>query len=135
MLDLIPWDEFVLLYTGKGLDEIIMIDSLKCLHIDQERASNNCIFLANTLSSAKEVVDCLNKIISCLLIAATFILWLLLTGLATTKVLLLIVSPLLAATFVFGDTCKTLFQGIIFVFVVHPFYVGDLCVIDGNMVS
>ncbi|XP_056699791.1 mechanosensitive ion channel protein 10 isoform X2 [Spinacia oleracea] len=100
-----------------------------------ERASNNCIFLANTLSSAKEVVDCLNKIISCLLIAATFILWLLLTGLATTKVLLLIVSPLLAATFVFGDTCKTLFQGIIFVFVVHPFYVGDLCVIDGNMME
>ncbi|KNA16756.1 hypothetical protein SOVF_086210 [Spinacia oleracea] len=26
-------------------------------------------------------------------------------------------------------------EGIIFVFVVHPFYVGDLCVIDGNMME
>ncbi|XP_021774199.1 uncharacterized protein LOC110738138 [Chenopodium quinoa] len=100
-----------------------------------ERARNNCLFLANTLSSAKEVVDCLNKIISWLLIVATFIMWLLLTGLASTKVLVIIASPLLAATFIFGDACKTLFQGIMFAYVIHPFDVGDLCVIDGNMVE
>lgn len=110
-----------------------MIDNLGW--VDQERARKNCLLLANTLSSAKEVVDCLNKIISWLLIVATFIMWLLLTGLASTKVLVLIASPLLAATFIFGDACRTLFQGIMFAYVVHPFDVGDLCVIDGNLVS
>ncbi|KNA16757.1 hypothetical protein SOVF_086220 [Spinacia oleracea] len=100
-----------------------------------EGARTNCLLLANTLSSAKEVVDCLNKIISTLLIAATFVMWLLLTGLATTKLLVVIASPLLAATFIFGDSCKTLFQGIIFTYVVHPFDVGDLCVIDQKMME
>ncbi|XP_056693006.1 mechanosensitive ion channel protein 5-like [Spinacia oleracea] len=100
-----------------------------------ERARYNCLYIANTLSSATEVADCLNKIISWLLIAATIILWLLLTGLATTKVFVLIASPLLAATFIFGDTCKTLFQGIMFVYVVHPFDVGDLCAIDGKLME
>ncbi|XP_021840051.2 mechanosensitive ion channel protein 10 [Spinacia oleracea] len=109
--------------------------SLEKVRIWMERARKNCLLLANTLSSAKEVVDCLNKIISWLLIVATFIMWLLLTGLASTKVLVLIASPLLAATFIFGDACKTLFQGIMFAYVVHPFDVGDLCVIDGNMIE
>ncbi|KAL8498889.1 hypothetical protein ACS0TY_022017 [Phlomoides rotata] len=31
----------------------------------------------------------------------------------------------------FGNTCKTIFEAIIFVFVMHPFDVGDRCVIDG----
>ncbi|KAL2941697.1 Mechanosensitive ion channel protein 4, partial [Bienertia sinuspersici] len=56
--------------------------------------------------------------------------WLLLTGLASTKILVIIASPLLAATFIFGETCKTLFEGIIFVFVVHPFDIGDTCEIE-----
>lgn len=103
--------------------------------MDQERAHNNCLVLANTLSSAEEVVDCLNKIISTLLIAATFILWLLISGLATTKVLVLIASPSIAVTFIFRDVCKTVFYGIVFAYVVHPFDVGDLCFIDENLVS
>uniref|UniRef100_A0A803LEW8 Mechanosensitive ion channel protein n=1 Tax=Chenopodium quinoa TaxID=63459 RepID=A0A803LEW8_CHEQI len=117
-------------YVGSSQDI-----SPEIFHTWMERACNNCLFLANTLSSAKEVVDCLNKIISWLLIVATFIMWLLLTGLASTKVLVIIASPLLAATFIFGDACKTLFQGIMFAYVIHPFDVGDLCVIDGNMVE
>ncbi|KMT01123.1 hypothetical protein BVRB_9g223750 [Beta vulgaris subsp. vulgaris] len=113
-----------------------MINTLDCASmLYQERARNNCLFLANTLSSAMEVADCLNKIISVILISATFILWLLLTRLASTKVLVLIASPLLAATFVFGDTCKILFQGVFFVYAIHPFDVSDLCVIDGTMME
>ncbi|KAL2940837.1 Mechanosensitive ion channel protein 9 [Bienertia sinuspersici] len=87
------------------------------------------------LSSAKEVVNCLDKIISWLLIGAIFIMWLLLTGLATTRVIALIASPLLAATFIFGESCKTLFQGILFVYVTHPIDVADLCFIDGKMLK
>ncbi|KAH9626937.1 hypothetical protein KSS87_003888 [Heliosperma pusillum] len=100
-----------------------------------EKSHHNCLFLANTLCSAKEVVDCLNNIISVLLISASLIIWLLFTRIATTNLLILIASPFFAATFIFGDTCKSLFQGIMFVYVVHPFDVGDLCVIDEKMME
>ncbi|XP_021859472.1 mechanosensitive ion channel protein 10-like isoform X1 [Spinacia oleracea] len=99
------------------------------------RAHNNCMFLANTLSNAKEVADCLNSIIGGILIGVSFIMWLFLTRVATTKVVVLVASPLLAATFIFGDTCKTLFEGFFFIYVVHPFDVGDLCVIDEKMLE
>ncbi|XP_020536366.1 mechanosensitive ion channel protein 10 isoform X2 [Jatropha curcas] len=38
---------------------------------------------------------------------------------------------LVVAAFIFGNTCKTMFEAIIFVFVMHPFDVGDRCVVDG----
>ncbi|KAK1399176.1 Mechanosensitive ion channel 10-like protein [Heracleum sosnowskyi] len=57
--------------------------------------------------------------------------WLLLVEIATTKVLVFLSSQLVAAAFLFGNTCKTIFEAIIFVFVMHPFDVGDRCVIDG----
>ena len=61
--------------------------------------------------------------------------WLLLTGLATTKVLVLIATPILGLSFIIQDTCKTLFEGVMFAYVVNPFNVGDLCILDGTMVS
>ncbi|GAB4842476.1 hypothetical protein Ancab_012450 [Ancistrocladus abbreviatus] len=95
------------------------------------RAHKYCLALGYTLTDAKGVVDCLNQLMSGSVIAVVILAWLLLTGIATTKVLIAIVSPLLATTFVFGDTCKTLLEGIIFAFVKHPFDVGDRCIIDG----
>ncbi|PPR81386.1 hypothetical protein GOBAR_AA39327 [Gossypium barbadense] len=38
---------------------------------------------------------------------------------------------LVVAAFMFGNTCKTIFEAIVFVFVMHPFDVGDRCVVDG----
>lgn len=35
----------------------------------------------------------------------------------------------------FGNMCKTAFEAIIFVFVMHPFDVGDRCVVDGVQVT
>ncbi|GAB4842507.1 hypothetical protein Ancab_012481 [Ancistrocladus abbreviatus] len=95
------------------------------------RAYKYSLALGYTLLHAKEVVDCLNLIMSGLVIAVVILARLLLTGIASTKVLIAIMSPFLAATFIFGDTCKTLFEGIIFAFVKHPFAVGDRCIIDG----
>lgn len=60
---------------------------------------------------------------------------LLVMGLATTKVIFLVTSQLLLVGFMFQNTCKTMFESIIFVFVMHPFDVGDRCVIDGVQVS
>ena len=51
------------------------------------------------------------------------------------KLLLFLSSQLLLVVFMFGNTAKTVFEAIIFVFVMHPFDVGDRCVIDGVQVS
>jgi small-conductance mechanosensitive channel len=57
-------------------------------------------------------------------------LWLLILGIATTQFFVFIGSQLLVAAFVFGNTMKTIFEGIIFLFVMHPFDVGDRCEIE-----
>ncbi|XP_068658791.1 mechanosensitive ion channel protein 10-like [Aristolochia californica] len=87
--------------------------------------------LAHSLNDTKTAVKQLNKLVSGIVIAVILIIWLLLMGVATTKVLLVISSQMLLVVFIFGNTCKTLFEAIIFVFVMHPFDVGDRCVIDG----
>ncbi|KAI7740275.1 hypothetical protein M8C21_001365, partial [Ambrosia artemisiifolia] len=38
---------------------------------------------------------------------------------------------IVVVAFIFGNTCKTIFEAIIFLFVMHPFDVGDRCEIDG----
>lgn len=87
--------------------------------------------LAHALNDTKTAVKQLNKLITALLIVIIMVVWLLLTGIATTKVLVVLSSQLVVAVFMFGNTCKTIFEAIIFVFVMHPFDVGDRCVIDG----
>lgn len=56
-------------------------------------------------------------------------------GIATTQVIVVISSQLLVVVFMFGNTCKTTFEAIIFVFIMHPFDVGDRCVVDGVQVN
>ena len=91
--------------------------------------------LAHALTDTKTAVKQLNKLITALLMIIIVIIWLLLTGIATTKVLVVMSSQLVVAVFMFGNTCKTIFEAIIFVFVMHPFDVGDRCVIDGVQVT
>ncbi|WOG81483.1 hypothetical protein DCAR_0100632 [Daucus carota subsp. sativus] len=87
--------------------------------------------LAHALNDTKTAVNQLNTLVTVILIVIIIVVWLLLVEIATTKVLLFLSSQLVAAAFLFGNTCKTIFEAIIFVFVMHPFDVGDRCVIDG----
>ncbi|KAF5748352.1 mechanosensitive ion channel protein 10 [Tripterygium wilfordii] len=87
--------------------------------------------LAHALSDTKTAVKQLNKLVTGILIVVSFVVWLLLMEIATTKVLVLLSSQLVLAAFMFGSTCKAIFEAIIFVFVMHPFDVGDRCVVDG----
>ena len=87
--------------------------------------------LAHALSDTKTAVRQLNKLVTCILVIVTIVIWLLLMEIATTKVLVFLSSQLVVAAFMFGNTCKTIFEAIVFVFVMHPFDVGDRCVIDG----
>ncbi|GLT71941.1 hypothetical protein SLA2020_439230 [Shorea laevis] len=86
--------------------------------------------LAHALNDTKTAVKQLNKIVTVILIVVTTLVWLLLMEIATTRVLVFLSSQLVVVAFIFGNTCKTIFEAIIFVFVMHPFDVGDRCVID-----
>jgi small-conductance mechanosensitive channel len=84
-----------------------------------------------TLNDTKTAVDRLHRIINVVIGIIIIIIWLLILGIATTRFLLVLSSQLLLVAFVFGNSCKTIFEAIIFLFVMHPFDVGDRCEIDG----
>lgn len=63
------------------------------------------------------------------------IIWLVILGVQVTHFLVFLSSQLLLAVFVFGNSCKTVFEAIIFLFVMHPYDVGDRCEIDGVQVQ
>ncbi|KAG4166725.1 hypothetical protein ERO13_A13G151200v2 [Gossypium hirsutum] len=87
--------------------------------------------LAFTLNDTKTAVNRLHRMVDVLVGIIIVVIWLLILEIASSKVLVFISSQLLLVAFVFGNTCKTVFEAIIFLFVMHPFDVGDRCEIDG----
>ncbi|GAB4853743.1 hypothetical protein Ancab_017936 [Ancistrocladus abbreviatus] len=87
--------------------------------------------LAHSLNDTKTAVEELNKIASGIAVIVIIIVWNLMMEFMTMKILVFFSSQLLLVVFMFGNTAKTIFEAIIFVFVMHPFDVGDRCVIDG----
>ncbi|KAJ3695567.1 hypothetical protein LUZ60_000944 [Juncus effusus] len=87
--------------------------------------------LALSLNDTKTAVRQLHNLLSFVVIIITIIIALLLLEIASTKVLFVISSQLLVVVFIFGNSCKMVFEAIIFVFIMHPFDVGDRCVVDG----
>ena len=76
----------------------------------------------------------LHLVLNILVGIGIFVVWLLILGIATTKFLLYISSQLVLVAFIFGNTCKTVFEAIVFLFVMHPYDVGDRCEIEGVQV-
>ncbi|KAJ6751960.1 hypothetical protein OIU85_002383 [Salix viminalis] len=87
--------------------------------------------LALTLNDTKTAVNKLHRMVNFLVGIIIAVIWLLILGIATSKFLLFLSSQLLLVAFIFGNTCKAVFESIIFLFVIHPFDVGDRCEIDG----
>ncbi|KAE7998485.1 hypothetical protein FH972_003028 [Carpinus fangiana] len=87
--------------------------------------------LAHSLNDTKTAVEELNKLSSVIVFIVSLIVGLLMMGFLTTQILVFISSQLLLVVFMFGNSAKTAFEAIIFVFVMHPFDVGDRCVVDG----
>ncbi|GJN21792.1 hypothetical protein PR202_gb09308 [Eleusine coracana subsp. coracana] len=86
--------------------------------------------LALTLNDTKTAVNKLNQMANVVVGVIVFALWLLILGIATTHFFVFLSSQLLLAVFVFGNTLKTVFEAIVFLFVMHPFDVGDRCEIE-----
>ena len=87
--------------------------------------------LAHFLNDTKTTIEELNRLVSMIVLVVDIIVCLILMGFLTTQILVFISSQLLLVVFLFGNTAKTVFKAIIFVFVMHPFDVGDRCVVDG----
>ncbi|GAB2219529.1 hypothetical protein Droror1_Dr00007166 [Drosera rotundifolia] len=88
-------------------------------------------YLAHSLNDTKTAVEELNRMASGIVLVVNILVWNLMMGFLTTEILLFISSQLLLVVFVFGNTAKMVFEAIIFVFIMHPFDIGDRCVIDG----
>nr|BAV53889.1 mechanosensitive channels of small conductance-like [Chamaecyparis obtusa] len=87
--------------------------------------------LAHSLNDTKTAIKQLHQIANAVVSIVITVVILLVMGIATTHVIVLVSSQLVLAGFIFGNTCKTIFEAIVFVFVMHPFDVGDRCVVDG----
>ncbi|XP_026661066.2 mechanosensitive ion channel protein 6-like [Phoenix dactylifera] len=87
--------------------------------------------LSLTLNDTKTAVNKLHQMANVTVGIIIFALWLIILGLATTHFFYLISSQLLLVVFIFGNTLKMVFEAIIFLFVMHPFDVGDRCEIEG----
>jgi len=107
---------------------------LNFIHVLQVKVYLERRSLVHSLNDTKTAVDDLNMLASVIVLIVITIVWLLIMGFLNTQVLVFISSQLLLVVFMFGNTAKTVFEAIIFVFVMHPFDVGDRCVIDGVQV-
>ncbi|XP_047309749.1 mechanosensitive ion channel protein 6-like [Impatiens glandulifera] len=87
--------------------------------------------LALTLDDTKTAVNKLHRMLNVIVMIIILIVWLLILGIATSQFLVYVSSQIVVVAFIFGNTCKTVFEAIVFLFVMHPFDVGDRCEIDG----
>ncbi|CAA0827748.1 Mechanosensitive ion channel protein 6 [Striga hermonthica] len=87
--------------------------------------------LALTLNDTKTAVDKLHRMVNVIVAIIILVVCLIILGIATSKFMLYISSQIVIVAFIFGNSCKTVFEAIIFVFVIHPFDVGDRCEVDG----
>lgn len=91
--------------------------------------------LALSLDDTRTAVKKLHRMVNIIVRIIILIVWLLILGITTRKFLVLITSQILLVVFMFGNSCRLVFEAIIFLFVMHPFDVGDRCEIDGVQVS
>lgn len=91
--------------------------------------------LVLSLNDANTAVEDLHNLLNIFVAITILVIWLIILGTPILHFLIFITSQLLLLVFIFGNTCKTVFEAIIFLFVMHPFDVGDRCEVDGVQVK
>ncbi|XP_057247953.1 mechanosensitive ion channel protein 6 [Beta vulgaris subsp. vulgaris] len=115
------------LFEGASEAERISKSSLKnwVVHAFRERRA-----LALTLSDTKTAVNKLHKIVDVIVSIIMLLITCIALSIITPRSVVFLSSQVVVVAFVFGNTCKNVFESIIFLFVIHPFDVGDRCEID-----
>eukprot|EP00126_Sphaerothecum_destruens_P004169 Sdes_comp18036_c0_seq1m7360 len=81
--------------------------------------------LAYSLTDSKTIVETLNKVVTSVLFVILFFIYLFIFGVDVLQVVLSLTTILVGFAFAFGDSIKQIYESTIFIFVVHPFDVGD----------
>ncbi|XP_004305617.1 PREDICTED: mechanosensitive ion channel protein 10-like [Fragaria vesca subsp. vesca] len=95
------------------------------VNVDQDRRA-----LIHSTINTKAVPKQLEQFFTSVVIVITIVVWLLLVGIASSNLVVFLSTQFLLAAFMFGNTCKNVFEAIVFIFVIHPFDVGDRIVVD-----
>lgn len=105
------------------------------LHLlEQVNAFRERRALSLTLNDTKTAVNKLHQMANVVVGIIVLGIWLLILDIASSHFFVLLGSQILVAVFMFGNTLKMIFEAIIFLFVMHPFDVGDRCEIGGVQV-
>lgn len=90
--------------------------------------------VVHSLSSTSKVIEQLNKIVVVnLLFLVALVWWCLLLGFQPNKFVVFMISSLLFVVgFLFRDFCKLISEGIMLAIVMHPYDIGDHCIIDNE---
>ncbi|GAB4832977.1 hypothetical protein Ancab_006998 [Ancistrocladus abbreviatus] len=115
------------LFEGSGDGKGISKRALKnwVVNVFRERRAL-ALSLNDTKTAVNKLHHLLNVVVGCIIV----VIWLLILGVPITHFLIFTSSQLLLLTFMFGNTFKTTFEAIIFLFVMHPYDVGDRCEIE-----
>ena len=95
----------------------------------------NCLGLEATIESSKHIFWKLNLLLTAIVATLILIIWLLLSEIVSTAQLAVLFAPFLSASFIFGESLRGVFNGIVFVFGMHPFDLGDRVIVDGMEVN
>ncbi|CAN4123042.1 unnamed protein product [Withania somnifera] len=111
--------------------KFICLEDITCFMREDETLRTMQLFEGGT--EAKGISKCakLHQMLNVLVGVIILFVWLLILKVATTQFLVFMSSQVLLVVFMFGNTAKTTFEAIIFLFVMHPFDVGDHVEIDG----
>ncbi|WOH04594.1 hypothetical protein DCAR_0624005 [Daucus carota subsp. sativus] len=124
--------EVLQLFEGAGETKSITEASLRKWMV---KLSNERKLLVHLLHSTSTVIEELNKVILVNLFSLVALVWYLLMGFGTTRFIVYISSDhLFLLVFIFGNFCKMICDGIMLAIVMHPFDIGDLCIIDNEQV-
>ncbi|GKB49726.1 mechanosensitive ion channel protein 6-like protein, partial [Tanacetum coccineum] len=88
--------------------------------------------LALSVNDTKTAVDDLHHIMNVIVTIIILVIWLIICGAPVTQFLIFVTTQLALGVYVFGTTGKTIFESIVFLFIMHPYDVGDRCEVDGT---
>ncbi|KAI3797023.1 hypothetical protein L1987_39713 [Smallanthus sonchifolius] len=88
--------------------------------------------LALSVNDTKTAVDDLHRIMNAIVSIMIMIICLIICGVPITNFLIFVTTQLALGAYVIGNTGKGVFESIVFLFIMHPYDVGDRCEVDGT---
>jgi hypothetical protein len=88
--------------------------------------------VAITLANTEVVLATLSALVGCILHAVALFLYLYIFGINVSHLVISLSSMTLAFAFIFGNSLRTVYESVVFLFVVRPYKVGDWIVYEGE---